>query len=326
MPKVSVIVPVYNVAGFIRRCTESLFAQTLEDVEFIFVDDASPDDSVETVERVAAGYPHLRGRIRILHHEANRGLPAARNTGLSAATGDYVFHCDSDDYVEPDMLEKMWQKAADEDADIVYTDWYLTYSESERYMRQPAAVSPDDAVRKMLSGAMKFNVWNKLVRRSLYADHGVSFPDGYGMGEDMTMIRLFCFAKKVAYLPEAFYHYVKTNTAAFSQTYSQRHLAELKHNVAATEEFLRSHFGDKYESETAFLKLDVKFPFLVSDDAAKYALWREWFPEANRYIGRNRQISLRATLLQKWAARGWFGLIKMYYTVVYKTIYRALYR
>ena len=77
---------------------------------------------------------------------------------------------------------------------------------------------------------MKYNVWNKLVRRDLYIDNHIIFPSGYGMGEDMTMMLLFAFARKVAYLPKAFYHYVKLNTVSFSHTYSDRHLKELRYN------------------------------------------------------------------------------------------------
>ncbi len=116
--KVSVISPFYKVAPFIERCAESLLGQTLEDVEFIFVDDASPDESRELLEKVIARHPERDARI--VTHEANKGLPAARNAGLAVATGEFIFHCDSDDWVEPDMLEKMYKAAADNGADYVY--------------------------------------------------------------------------------------------------------------------------------------------------------------------------------------------------------------
>lgn len=95
MAKVSVIVPIYNVSRFIKRCVESLFNQTLDDVEFIFVNDCTPDDSIDILKKVIADYPDRN--TMIINHEVNKGLPAARNTGLKAASGDYIFHCDSDD-------------------------------------------------------------------------------------------------------------------------------------------------------------------------------------------------------------------------------------
>lgn len=323
-PKVSVIIPVYKVEKFIARCAESLLSQTLENVEFIFVDDASPDGSIGLVEECMARHPERNARILV--HPENKGLPAARNTGLAAASGEYVFHCDSDDYADPGMLESMYGEAVRNDADIVWCDWYLTFGHNERYMTQPAYGSPMEALKGMLSGAMKFNVWNKLARRSLYTDNGITFPAGYGMGEDMTMMMLFACAKKVTYFPAAFYHYVKTNTEAFSRTYSDRHLAELRYNIDRIEQYMKTRFGGRLYTELAFLKLDAKFPFLLSGDSSKLKLWTEWYPEANRYIMRNRRISLRSRLLQWLAWKGQFWAVRLYGFVFNKVIYGIIYR
>lgn len=183
--KVSVIIPIYNVEKFVTRCVESLFKQTLENVEYIFVDDATPDNSISRVKDLLIQYPEKINCCCIIKHEMNKGLPAARNTGLSVAKGKYIFHCDSDDFVEPDMLEKMWRKAEDTDADIVWSDWFLSYETRERYMFQPQFDSVEDALKGILSGTMKYNVWNKLIRRELYINNNILFPEGHGMGEDM---------------------------------------------------------------------------------------------------------------------------------------------
>lgn len=193
---VSVIIPVYNVGKFIERCVRSLMEQTMDNVEYIFVDDASPDNSIQILQKVLADYPNRRDNVRILTHAENKGLPAARNTGLAVATGEYIFHCDSDDFVEPDMLEQLYGKAIECDADIVWCDWYLTFEKSERYMKQPAYDTPLEALKAMLGGAMKYNVWNKLIRRTLYVENSVEFPAGYGMGEDMTIMMLLRMHKK----------------------------------------------------------------------------------------------------------------------------------
>ena len=123
MAKVSVIVPIYNVSRFIKRCVESLFNQTLDDVEFIFVNDCTPDDSIDILKKVIADYPDRN--TMIINHEVNKGLPAARNTGLKAASGDYIFHCDSDDFIEPTMLNDLYYTACDDNADIVWCDGIL---------------------------------------------------------------------------------------------------------------------------------------------------------------------------------------------------------
>lgn len=324
MYKVSVIVPVYNVQHFIERCATSLFAQTLEEVEFIFVNDATPDNSIDILRRIILNYP--KRKIIILEHEQNRGLPAARNTGLSIASGEYIFHCDSDDFVESEMLETLYDVAKVKDADIVYCDWYLSFKKNERYMSQPSYTTPLEAVKSMLAGIMKYNVWNKLVRRKLYSENNILFPCGYGMGEDMTMIRLFSCAVSVAYVQKAFYHYVKLNSNAFSQTYSEQHLLELQHNVNETLAYLHSIYGNILADEYEYFKLEVKFPFLITNDNAKYHLWKDWYPEANKYILKNRIISFRRRMLQYMAWKKQFWVIKLYYYFIIRIVYGCIYR
>lgn len=290
------------------------------------MDDATPDDSIKILEGVIVRYPHRKDQIHIVHHTENKGLPAARNTGLALATGEYIFHCDSDDYVEPSMLEEMYNTAKERDADIVWCDWYLTFAQNERYMKQPSYDTSLEALKAMLSGAMKYNVWNKLVKRSLYVDNQIQFPAGYGMGEDMTMMMLFANANKVAYLPKAFYHYLKLNTGAFSQTYSERHLLELKHNVSRICDYMHVEYGKELENELAFFKLEAKFPFLITNDSRKYKLWKEWYPEANDYILQNRNVSARSRWLQWCAWKGQWWMVRLHYLLVIRIVYGIIYR
>lgn len=322
---VSAIIPVYNVGKFIERCVRSLMEQTIDNVEYIFVDDASPDNSIQILQKVLADYPNRRDNVRILTHAENKGLPAARNTGLAVAQGKYIFHCDSDDFIEPDMLEQLYGKAIECDADIVWCDWYLTFENSERYMTQPAYDTPLEALKAMLSGVMKYNVWNKLVRRSIYVENKIEFPAGYGMGEDMTIMLLFAYAERISYLPHAFYHYVKLNTNAFSQTYSKRHLQELQHNVATITDKLETLFGNTLEQEISFLKLEAKFPFLFSNDRKKRKLWQEWYPEANRFILQNHNISMRSRLIQWCAWKNLNFIVSIYRWLLNRIVYGIIY-
>ena len=286
--KVSVIVPIYKVERFIARCVTSLMKQTLQDIEYIFVDDATPDQSLSILQEVLAAYPERKKYVKILHHTDNQGLPAARNTGLEVSEGEYIFHCDSDDYVEPDMLETLYNEALKNNADIVWCDWFLTFGKNERYMKQPGYNTPLEAVKAMLAGAMKFNVWNKLVKRNLYQKNAIKFPVGFSMGEDMTMIFPFAFAQKIHYVPKAFYHYVKTNSGAYTQNHSERNLKDLKYNVERVETFLHQYYGNSLDKEIAFLKLEIKFPLLIMGTSIQqYKEWTELYPEANNFICQN---------------------------------------
>ena len=323
--KVSVISPFFKVAPFIERCAESLLGQTLPEVEFIFVDDASPDESREILERVLAKHPQRDARI--VTHEVNKGLPAARNTGLAVARGEFVYHCDSDDWVETDMLEKMYKAAVDHTADYVYCDFWMQFEKSARYMVTPDYTDPEQMIKEgFLAGLMKYNVWNKLVKRDLYVKSGVRFPDGHGMGEDMTMILLATGAARTARVPEALYHYVKLNANAFSNTFSERHLTDIRFNADRTLKGLESWDVAEKDLYVNLFKLNIKLPFLFSGDKNQYKLWKEWFPESNVYVQKNQHLPFRTRLVQWFAAKGLFPLVTLYEFLVNKVYYRLKFR
>ena len=323
LPKASVIIPFYKVAPFIERCATALMEQTFDDVEFIFVDDASPDESRAILEAVLAKYPERD--VRIVTHPENKGLPAARNTGLTKVRGDFIWHCDSDDWPEATMLEKMYAAALEADADIVYCDFFLSFETSERYMSNPAYKTGNDLLRKgFLAGSTKYNVWNKLIRKDLYDRTDIRFPVGHGMGEDMTIIRLCTVAKNVVHVPEALYHYVKFNMNAFSNTFSQRHLDDIRYNAGQTIAWLQER--DIREEDIALFKLNIKLPFLLSGDKGQYKLWKEWYPEANRYAMVNPNLPFRTRLVQWLAGKGLWWAVGLYSWLINKVFYGIRYR
>ena len=311
MPDVSVIIPFYNVAPFVERCVRSLMEQTLEDVEFIFVDDASPDDSRKLIERVIAEYDR---NVTILTHATNKGLPAARNTGLEAAKGEFIYHCDSDDWLEPTMLEEMYLTARGKSADYIFCDFILDFGVSNRYMSTPDYDSPERMIKEgFLAGQMKYNVWNKLVRKSLYElPKQIRFPIGHSMGEDMTMIALAMGSKSVARVPHALYHYLKTNNGAFTNTFSSRHLEDIHYNASRTLDALEEWEATDKERFTAYFKLGVKLPFLMTGKYCQYKLWQEWFPEANSFIMSNKYLPMRTRLVQTFAKWKLYPFVWLY--------------
>lgn len=321
---VSVITPVHNVKSFIRKCAESLLSQTFNDVEFIFVDDYSTDGSIDILKTVIGNYPDKNATI--IHHLENRGLPASRKTGYEASTGKYVFNCDGDDFVEPTLLEKMYKAVSETNADYAYCDFFLTYERSERYMKCPRFETPDEALRLgYLCGTAKYNVWNKLIRRDLY--DGVVFPiDHKKGGEDMIMLGVLSKAQRIAYVPEALYHYVKINSSAISENFSEQRLIDVRYNADSAISVLRATYPADLEKEIAFFKLNVKLPFIVTDDSTKYAVWKEWYPEANKYAFSNKFQPFRTRLIQLFAANNQWWVLKIYFKLVYRVIYKLLYR
>lgn len=291
--------------------------QTLPDVEYIFVDDCSPDGSMDIVKWTVEEYPERVRQVLLQRHEVNKGLPSARNTGLQLATGEYVYHCDSDDYLEKDALERMLTEAEKTDSDIVYTDWYLSYPHSERYMPQPPCDSAESALRSILHGTMKYNVWNKLVKRSMYLDHGINFPDGHSMGEDMTMIMLFAHARKVVHLAYGTYHYIRQNENAFTvKRPTEASYTDLYYNAQRVIDYLQ---GRVDQLDIDCFKLNVKFPFLISNDQADYERWNKWFPEANAAIDAS-SVSMRMRWLQKTADHKRYSFLKTY-NILHQKLY-----
>ncbi|MCL1671872.1 glycosyltransferase family 2 protein [Elizabethkingia ursingii] len=327
---VSVIIPIFNVERFIERCCINLFEQTLQSVEFIFVDDSSPDNSIAIVNRVLEEYPARKNDVQIIQHDINKGLPSARNTGLKIASGEYIFHCDSDDWLEKDALFLLFEKALSDKADAVWCDWYLSFKSNERYMSQSPnnqhIFSGKEAVILMLGGKVRYNVWNKLVKRKLYVDNNIGFPDGYGMGEDMTMIKIFALADKVSYLQKALYHYVQLNEEAFTKKTTEHHLQQIRYNVNDIVTFLYKKYNDDLDEVIQFFKLNTKLPFLISNDKKSYERWLEWYPEANTYIDKNPMFSKRIKFIQKAALRHQFWILKLYYYLVARFVYGIIYK
>ena len=122
--KVSVIIPVYNASRYIPRCVESLMRQTLREIEYIFVEDCSTDGSFDILLKTLEAYPERKDDVKILRHGKNMGVSVSRNDGNAAATGDFLIHCDSDDWVDVTMYEKMYNQVIAEDADICICDYY----------------------------------------------------------------------------------------------------------------------------------------------------------------------------------------------------------
>ena len=200
-PKVSILVPVYNVEAFIERCAVSLFEQTFDDIEYIFVNDCTPDNSIEVLKKVIEKYPNRNSHIKIIHHKTNRGLAGARNTGIQNATGDYILHIDSDDYIELDTVRLLYNSALNNDSDMVVCDYILEWKSQRKLILQNWDSSNKEFIKKVLTVEAMPCVWNKLIRRSIYIDNNVKAIEGVNFGEDLSVLpKLLYFAKKIKFL------------------------------------------------------------------------------------------------------------------------------
>lgn len=217
--KVSICVPVYGVENYIERCAISLLEQTYENLELIFVDDCSPDNSISLLLNVINRYPARKGQTCIIRHSHNRGLAAARNTAVASATGDFILHVDSDDFLDRSAVEKFADEQVRSGADIVTSGYIQIISNHKSRTCRPKYLPSDKLFNEILSRNVPMVIWGRLIRRSLYTDHNIKVEAGASMGEDyQTISRLLFFSRKVSYVDDALYVYncINQNSYTFS--------------------------------------------------------------------------------------------------------------
>ncbi|MDV3876021.1 glycosyl transferase family A [Elizabethkingia anophelis] len=330
-PKIiSVIIPVYNAEKTLYKSIDSLINQSYPHLELIFINDCSQDNTLNILYQYEKKIvDNSKGLvIKIISHEENKGVAAARNTGLQNATGELIYYVDADDFIDEGAIELLVEKQQENDADIVGCSWYLSFNQNKRRMNQPPFNDPLEAIQQMLNGKMRWNLWLFMVKRSLYEDYNIRFIPGMNMGEDlMVIMKLFVHANKVAFVNDALYHYGQSNEDSLTKTYSEKHRREVTANLYEVEEYLhKSSFFKSIGDGISFLKLNIKLPLLISDKKENYECWINWFPEANKFIMKNKDLPLRTRILQWLALRKQYWILKLYYNLVIRYIYGVLYK
>lgn len=296
MALVSVLVPVYKVEQHIERCARSLFEQTLQDIEYVFVDDCSPDNSIAVLEKTAQEYPDRQ--IKIVHHEKNKGLSAARNTAIRNATGKYWICCDSDDWVEPDMYESMLAVAEEENADIVCCGFVMEGEINKVVSPDFVSETKEDIVDSKRFGLFAGAQWNKLVRAELYQKHGILTLEGVNMWEDICVTYpLRLYSRKTVYIPDCYYHYNVVG-GSLSHGVDTDKLIQMSKAI----KFLETVFEKNNLKEEAYtllnnMKLHVVDGLLYNFSIDNLRLIRKTFPEAN--VWKYDEWDLR-TKIKRW--------------------------
>lgn len=293
MSAVSVIIPVYKVEPYVARCARSLFDQTLEDIEFIFVDDCTPDRSIDIVKEVLADYPKRKEQVLFVRTPRNGGLARARVFGLKYANGDYIIHCDSDDAVMPDAYKLMYEKAVAENFDIVTCDFH-TLGENESWVQSQCS-APGNEIADILTEKVWSTVWSRMSRRGLWDDIILPRAD---MWEDMVFTtQVISKAKRIGYIPVPLYLYYRRigsiscsrgTKAVIKKWYSQvknaEQVLEILANITPATWKPSDVIVFKYISRGA-IKRSVLIPKI-------YRRWRNSFPEVDPVILWTRGISL----------------------------------
>lgn len=253
--KVSILVPIYGVEKYIERCAISLFEQTYECIEYIFVNDCTKDKSVEVLQKVLERYHNRKCQVNIINHEVNKGLAGSRNTAVEAATGDFLFHVDSDDWVERKMVEACVKKQIETNADIVSFDWETHWAKKTTFTQRVDFASPTE----MAKGALThdFNIWARMIRRSLYINNNIRCALGCGMGEDYAVTsRLAFYAKKTTVLHEYLQHYDCTNSNSYTFNVNEERFKQLMGSYEILQKFYQDK-GSEYRDYPNIIRVQA---------------------------------------------------------------------
>lgn len=344
MPKISIIVPCYNVDKYLEKCMDSLTGQTLQDIEIIPVDDGSPDTSGAICDRYAAA----DSRVKVIHKK-NGGVSAARNDGLAAATGEYVFFCDGDDWMPLDACALLWAEAEKSHADVIFGDVWRSWSHEDEYMRlfrTPFCTGDPDFIRELLRTNFYYTYcpsiptedradgcyggpWNKIVRRELLERENIRFDTRVkGIYDDVIYSAyVLAVAKQVAYIGKPVYNYRQLQvsmTRGFKKDILQINEAIFQ----SWEEFL-SRFDKEGQLRTAYWanvlrRLDHAMGVYFMTDAnpapkkqrkRELAALMKSEPYRATCNAERGHLCRRHKILAITVAHGWAGLLWLSYSI-----------
>lgn len=306
MPKLSIIIPFYNVEAYIERCLSSVEQQTYRDFEVIIVNDGSPDHSQDIVDIFTKRDKRFR-----CYKKPNGGLSDARNYGMKYAKGDYITFIDSDDYIDFDLYEKMMTKALDTDADMVEADFIWEYDKKQ--VKDISKVTD----KKRLLVDTRVVAWNKLYKRSLIEKLGVTFSKGLRYEDVDWCYKIIPYVKRFESVHDTYIHYIQRSTSiANTQNEKVRDIYQILINVM---DYYKEHkLYKKYKQELEYIVMRYIFgsSFLrtiyVPDKRLRKEILLEGYDLLERYFPNWRKNHYLKT--EK-------GLKNFYFKTINKTTY-----
>ena len=279
--KVSILVPFYKVEKYVGRCVESLFTQTYKNIEYVFVNDCSPDKSMEIINGMIDKYD-VSSQCKIISHDKNLGICQSRNDCLDNATGDYILFIDSDDYIDQDMVELLVEAAQKGNADVSgcgYTEEY-----DDRSINIPQMYTNDyyEMLKAITVLTIKGVMWKLLIKRSVIEANHIRFMPEKNMVDDyLFCCQVFYYSSRFTGVNKCMYHYIQFNP----NNYSQRTIFNINHQAEAireTEKFYKEKgVYDVVKKELYIRKFIAKKPLIMDKKCFDIVKWREIFPESN---------------------------------------------
>jgi glycosyltransferase involved in cell wall biosynthesis len=318
MYKVSVIVPIYNVEKYIVQCAESLFNQTLDEMQFIFVDDASPDNSIARLEQTLERFPQRKPQTIILHHPKNLGLPTARATGLAYVNAPYVAHCDSDDYVDRDMYTKLYEDALQNDSDMVICGRMCHCNNKEFSIIEH--IKPDESlIDNYLHGRLKPAVWSRLTKTDIYRK--VQFPIENTLEDWGQTAQLLFYSQKVSFVNEALYHYNRREMSITTDNRPEANEEKIRQcilNYNLMHDFITERCPVK-EIDFTLFKMKLRFNYLpLIQRHGIREKYMQTFNEINISLLFDRNIPLHYKCTHLLILLGFYSFARPFYKFIVK--------
>lgn len=315
-PLVSVIIPVFRAEHFIEKCSRSLFEQSLQSIEFIFVNDATEDDSVRKIESVLKDYPNRKPYVNIINLQENGGVAHARMIGMKAAKGTYIIHCDSDDWVEENMYKEMYVYAVENKLDVCFCDYWKNNGHNKTDVKSKVGYGELDKnllINELLLGNFHGSLCRSLINRDVL-DNEIIYPTG-NMCEDIALLmQILFYSKRVGWMDKVYYNYFYNNQSITKKKAKKADLNKFiqrKKNVDTMLQFANEHsIEDQYRGGLLMQQFYCKrylFPYLWDCKVCK--LYSETYPDMETDLYRCRDISCHYKIIISFKKMGIMPII-----------------
>ena len=292
--KISVIIPAYNAQKSISRLIESLLSQTLKEFEILLIDDGSTDGTAGICDEYAS--KHIQLPTIKVFHKKNEGVAMARQLGIDNACGEYSIHADTDDWVEPTMLEEMYNKAKAEKADIIIADFFT--NDTNIVKQEPTSLDGPVIVKDILSGKLFGSLWNKLLLTEMYRKHKACFFPGVNFCEDVLIWAQILQHDhiRIAYLNKSYYHYMM-NSSSITHNFTRKSYDMLCMYYTKLKDILQSKY---YEHELRKVRLRILSEAFMHNILSYTEVWYQ-------LMKRNKYAAFCNTTSPRW----WLGYLCM---------------
>lgn len=256
--KVTVIVPVYNAENYIKKCISSLFSQTLKNVEYIFINDASTDKSFEIVKDEVSR-SKIKDDIILIENKVNLGVAKTRQKGLDIASGKYVIQIDSDDYIDNNMLSILYNLAESTNADVAVCDYHISFLNGKnKHIIESYTQDSYTNTKNILLGKIHPSFGNSMIKRKFYQSNSITLSGDINMGEDYEfMLKIFSQTNKVSYISKPLLYYTQYNMNSMTKTMNKSHIQNIIVSIDIFENIIKKtnlNLEEEFKSFVLFWK------------------------------------------------------------------------